>query len=118
MSESSAKRPRLDEDEGREEEGQQMGEEGEGLSVDVPVLEVTQRLPDEAESERKLAMMKAGKSLETRQREFKEMLLERGVREKGRQRGLVPRLYSPAFIAVYDYDKKLWGGGGGGGAWE
>ena len=83
MSESLAKRPRLDEDEGREDEELQLvGEEGEGLDVDVPVLEVAQRLTDVAESERKLAMMKAGKSLEARQQEFKEMLLERGVRER------------------------------------
>lgn len=78
-SESLAKRPRMDEDEGREEELLLAGEEGEGFGVDVPVLEVAQRLSDVAESERKLAMMKAGKSLETRQQEFKEMLLERGV---------------------------------------
>ena len=75
----------MDEDEGREEELLLAGEEGEGFGVDVPVLEVAQRLSDVAESERKLAMMKAGKSLETRQQEFKEMLLERGVREKGRR---------------------------------
>ena len=52
---------------------------GEGVSG-APVIEVRQRVTDTVEVEKKAAQIRAGKTLEERQRQFKEMLLEREVR--------------------------------------
>lgn len=48
----------------------------------APVVAKDMRLSDANEREQKAALAKAGKSLEERQRNFKEMLLERGVSQR------------------------------------
>lgn len=56
---------------------------GGGLDAvpEAPVVELKPHLSEAAETERKSAMIRAGKTPEERQAEFKEMLLERGVRK-------------------------------------
>ena len=45
----------------------------------APVIAKEMRSSDVTEREQKATLAKAGKTLEERQRDFKEMLLERGV---------------------------------------
>lgn len=80
-SEPSAKRAKFEggsDEEGGE--GEMEGEEEGGGMVGAPVIEVREHLTEVAESEKKTAQLRAGKTPEERQRQFKEMLLERGVR--------------------------------------
>ena len=76
-SEPAAKRPKMEDD--SDEEGGEMAASDLG---DAPVIEMKQHLTDAVESEKKVAQIRAGKSLEERQSLFKEMLLERGVRRE------------------------------------
>ena len=78
--EPSSKRARLDEDEGEGEEEMEVGGGGLDTVPEAPVMELKPHLSEAAETERKSAMIRAGKTPEERQVEFKEMLLERGVR--------------------------------------
>ena len=80
----AAKRAKLEED----DEGEGNGEEGmeEGGEVDiplgVPVLMSTKPplTTGAMETEKNVALLRSSKTVEERQGEFKEMLLERGVR--------------------------------------
>lgn len=61
---------------GDEEEEEEM-EEGGGL--EIPQVMVPVKPQESVEAEKKVAMIRSGKTLEERQEEFKDMLLERGV---------------------------------------
>lgn len=64
---------------GDEEEEEEM-EEGGGLEIPVgPQVMVPVKSQESVEAEKKVAMIRSGKTLEERQEEFKDMLLERGV---------------------------------------
>ena len=79
----SAKRVKLEEGGGEEDE-EEMEEGGGGLDISVggQAVATMKMVPVEAvDAEKKAAMIRSGKSLEERQEEFKEMLLERGVSE-------------------------------------
>ena len=85
----SAKRRKLDPEgnaEEEEEEEEEEMEEGGGL-FEIPAqpqgtsVPVKPPLTEAMETEKKMAMMRSGKTVEERQEEFKEMLLERGVRD-------------------------------------
>lgn len=80
--EPAAKRMKLDEEgdgRGDEEEEEEM-EEGGGLEIPVgPQVMVPVKPQESVEAEKKVAMIRSGKTLEERQEEFKDMLLERGV---------------------------------------
>lgn len=82
--EPAAKRPRRDSDSEGEGEGEMRSmEESSDLQDRVsgaPMVEVHSQLTEVADAEKKAVQLRAGKSLEERQRQFKEMLLERGVR--------------------------------------
>ena len=81
----SAKRQKLD-TEGEEEEGEEEMEEGGGGLLEIPTQAQATSVPakppmtEAMEAEKKMAMARSGKTVEERQEEFKEMLLERGVR--------------------------------------
>lgn len=81
--EPAAKRPRRDSDSEGEGEGETRSMESSDLQDRVsgaPMVEVHSQLTEVADVEKKAVQLRAGKSLEERQRQFKEMLLERGVR--------------------------------------
>lgn len=80
-----AKRMKLEEEGGgdsrKEDEEEEEMEEGGGLEIPAGAQVTVKPLQTEAmETEKKAAMMRSGKTVEERQEEFKEMLLERGVR--------------------------------------
>ena len=82
--EPAAKRPRRDSDSEGEGEGETRSMESSDLQDRVsgaPMVEVHSQLTEVADAEKKAVQLRAGKSLEERQRQFKEMLLERGVRD-------------------------------------
>ena len=77
-----AKRPRQDSDSEGEGEVEARPVEPSVLQDVVsgaPVVEVHAHLAEATDTEKKAVQLRAGKSLEERQRQFKEMLLERGV---------------------------------------
>lgn len=81
--EPAAKRARRDSDSEGEGEGETRSMESSDLQDRVsgaPMVEVHSQLTEVADVEKKAVQLRAGKSLEERQRQFKEMLLERGVR--------------------------------------
>ena len=72
-------------EDGEEEEEEEMEEEEGGGGLDIAVegqtVETVETVQAEGlDAEKKAAMIRSGKTLEERQEEFKEMLLERGVR--------------------------------------
>ncbi len=85
LKEPAAKRPRLEDDDNSDTEGGdniKLSMEQEDVSLGPPgVVEAVQVLTESAQTEKKASQIRAGKTPEDRQRLFKEMLLERGVRE-------------------------------------
>ncbi len=85
LKEPAAKRPRLEDDDNSDTEGGdniELSMEQGDVSLDPPgVVEAGQVLTESAQTEKKASQIRAGKTPEDRQRLFKEMLLERGVRE-------------------------------------
>ena len=78
--ESVAKRPRQDSDSEGEGEGEPKPVEPlQDVVSGAPMVEVHAHLMEATDTEKKAVQLRAGKSLEERQRQFKEMLLERGV---------------------------------------
>ena len=75
----SAKRVKVEGEGGEEEEDEMEGGELD-ISVGGEAVETMTMVQAEAvDAEKKAAMIRSGKTLEERQEEFKEMLLERGV---------------------------------------
>ena len=80
----SAKRVKLSEEGEGEEEEMEEGGGGLDISVGGQAVATVSTVPTEAvDAEKTATMMRLGKTFEERQEEFKEMLLERGVRETG-----------------------------------
>lgn len=100
--EPAAKRPRRDSDSEGEGEGEMRSmEESSDLQDRVsgaPMVEVHSQLTEVADAEKKAVQLRAGKSLEERQRQFKEMLLERGVRCMYINLSLSSSLSPPSFL--------------------
>ena len=83
----AAKRAKLEEDdegEGNGEEGMEGMEEGGGVDIPLRVpVQMSTKPPlttGAMETEKNVALLRSSKTVEERQGEFKEMLLERGVR--------------------------------------
>ncbi len=85
LKEPAVIRPRLEDDDNSDTEGGdniKLSMEQGDVSLGPPgVVETGQVLTESAETEKKASQIRAGKTPEDRQRLFKEMLLERGVRE-------------------------------------
>lgn len=99
--EPAAKRPRRDSDSEGEGEGETRSMESSDLQDRVsgaPMVEVHSQLTEVADVEKKAVQLRAGKSLEERQRQFKEMLLERGVRYMYINLSLSSSLSPPSFL--------------------
>ena len=63
-----------------EEEEEEMEEGAVGLDIPTGMVAAVPAQTEVIDTEKKAAMMRSGKTVEERQEEFKEMLLERGVR--------------------------------------